>query len=127
MISTDFLFHTEDETLSAFKTIAENGNLPNCLLLHGAGKSDKERLRPIAIELARIGISSIGFDYSGAGSSTLNIPTSISKRTQEADVAIRLLDHEKPMILCGFSMSGQVVIDLLKKHNNVSHIILFAP
>jgi alpha-beta hydrolase superfamily lysophospholipase len=81
----------------------------------------------MAEEFARLGISSIGFDYSGAGSSTSNTPSSIVKRTQEAERALALLDTQKPIILCGFSMSGQIIINLLNNYTNISYIILGAP
>lgn len=127
MQTQTFSFSTPTETLSAFRVIAHDGDTPTCLLLHGAWQSDKERLRPIAWKLADMGISSLGFDFSGHGSSTHNTLNSIAKRVQEAETAITFLDPSKPMILCGFSMSGQVVIDLLERHTNISHIVLFAP
>lgn len=127
MLFKEFSFQTDTETLSAFQVNSQDQDTPTCLLLHGAGKSDKERLRPIAWEFAKLGISSIGFDFSGAGSSTNNIPNSIAKRVQEAEAAIAFLDPKKNIILCGFSMSGQVVINLLQKYTNISHIVFFAP
>jgi len=122
-----FSIQTSDEILSAFQVSSDVNTKPSCVLLHWAGQSNKERLVPIAWELAKIGISSIWFDFSGHGLSTSNTRNSIKKRIYEADCAIQFLDQQKPMILCGFSMSGQVVLNLLSKYTNISHIILFAP
>ncbi|WP_299207385.1 alpha/beta hydrolase [uncultured Dokdonia sp.] len=101
----------------------------SCILLHGAGNSDKNRLIQLGKELTKIGLGSIVFDFSSHGESSHNEPTSLEKRTSEALKIIEHLDSKLPITICAFSMSGQVAINLLqsKIKNRIKNIILFAP
>lgn len=128
MITLDFNFVSGNETISAFKTINDTNSKPACLLLHGAGLSDKERLRTLSYSLGEKGISNMSFDFSGHGKSTNNSPQSIRKRVLESMTAFDLLDKEMPTILCAFSMSGQVALNLIQEYNDsIKYLILFAP
>lgn len=96
------------------------------LVLHGAGKSDSSRTFWLRKYLLSIGIPTLAIDFSGHGKSTHRTPLSIEKRIQEASDAIKVLDSEKDLSLCAFSMSGEVSLRIAS-HISIKNLFLFAP
>ncbi|MDQ1020137.1 alpha/beta fold hydrolase [Streptomyces afghaniensis] len=100
------------------------------VLLHGAGNGSKERLTPFLSEFAAHGCHALAFDFSGHGESTgLLRELSLRRRFEQA---VSVIDaHARvagPLVLVGFSMSGQTVADLVRHYGDrVAALGLCAP
>jgi pimeloyl-ACP methyl ester carboxylesterase/aminoglycoside phosphotransferase (APT) family kinase protein len=100
------------------------------VLLHGAGNGSKDRLVPLLEEFAAHGCHALAFDFSGHGESTgLLRELSLRRRFEQAvsviDARARV---DGPLILVGFSMSGQTVADLARHYGDrVAALGLCAP
>ncbi|MFF5572441.1 alpha/beta fold hydrolase [Streptomyces luteogriseus] len=100
------------------------------VLLHGAGNGSKERLVPLLAEFAAHGCHALAFDFSGHGESTgLLRELSLRRRFEQAvsviDARARV---DGPLVLVGFSMSGQTVADLVGHYGErVAALGLCAP
>ncbi|MCM2580069.1 alpha/beta hydrolase [Streptomyces meridianus] len=100
------------------------------LVLHGAGNGDKERVLPLAEDFAALGHPAVALDFSGHGESSGALPelSLRRRRDQAAGVIEELCDPELPLILVGFSMSGQTVADLIEVYGErVAAVVLCAP
>jgi alpha-beta hydrolase superfamily lysophospholipase len=98
------------------------------LVLHGAGQGSAERYRAICTELAKQGISSTRFDFSGHGESSAHLPNSLAKRLAEALHMLRHECGEQPLYILAASMSGEIAVrlaDLLP--DVVRGLVLIAP
>jgi pimeloyl-ACP methyl ester carboxylesterase len=84
------------------------------VLLHGAGNGSARRLLPLLQEFLVRGCRGLAFDFSGHGESTGLLAESSLKRRFEQAVAVidTWTPAGGPLILVGFSMSGQTVADL---------------
>ncbi|MDN0194654.1 alpha/beta fold hydrolase [Streptomyces sp. S.PNR 29] len=100
------------------------------VLLHGAGKGSKERLLPLLAEFTARGCRGIAFDFSGHGDSTGALrELSLRRRFEQA---VGVIDAQVPaggpLVLVGFSMSGQTVADLARHYGRrVTALGLCAP
>ncbi|MFH9008857.1 alpha/beta fold hydrolase [Streptomyces afghaniensis] len=100
------------------------------VLLHGAGTGSKDRLVPLLEEFAAHGCRALAFDFSGHGESTgLLRELSLRRRFEQAvsviDARARV---DGPLVLVGFSMSGQTVADLARHYGDrVAALGLCAP
>ncbi|MFJ8532709.1 alpha/beta hydrolase [Streptomyces sp. NPDC093591] len=100
------------------------------VLLHGAGNGSKERLVPLLTEFVTRGCRGLAFDFSGHGESTGALrELSLRRRFEQA---VALIDAKVPdggpLILVGFSMSGQTVADLVGHYGaRVAAVGLCAP
>ncbi|MFJ8469164.1 alpha/beta fold hydrolase [Streptomyces swartbergensis] len=100
------------------------------VLLHGAGSGSKERLVPLLSEFAAHGCPALAFDFSGHGESTGLLPElSLRRRFERAVSVIDAHAHvDGPLVLVGFSMSGQTVADLVRHYGDrVAALGLCAP
>ncbi|MCX3288373.1 alpha/beta fold hydrolase [Streptomyces sp. NEAU-H22] len=100
------------------------------VLLHGAGNGGKERLVPLLAEFAAHGCHALAFDFSGHGESTgLLRELSLRRRFEQAVSVIDARAREDgPLVLIGFSMSGQTVADLVRHYGErVAALGLCAP
>ncbi|WP_328908444.1 alpha/beta fold hydrolase [Streptomyces sp. NBC_00234] len=100
------------------------------VVLHGAGSSSMERLLPLVQEFVAHGCRGVAFDFSGHGESTGRLSESSLRRRFEQAVAV--IDAyggaEGPLVLVGFSMSGQTVADLVAHYGDrVAALGLCAP
>lgn len=100
------------------------------VLLHGAGNGSKERLLPLVTDFADQGCRALAFDFSGHGESTGALAELSLRRRFEQAVAV--LDAHAPagdpLVLVGFSMSGQTVADLVRHYGRrVAAVGLCAP
>ncbi|MDH6580255.1 alpha/beta fold hydrolase [Kitasatospora sp. MAP5-34] len=101
------------------------------VLMHGGGRGDsKEPSLPLAVDLAAQGYRVLGLDFTGSGESsgqwselTLN-----RRRDQAASLIESRLPAHAPLILVGFSMSGQTAADLISRFDErVECLALCAP
>ncbi|MCB5908869.1 alpha/beta hydrolase [Streptomyces pinistramenti] len=100
------------------------------VLMHGAGTGDKARNLPFAEDFAAHGHPAVALDFSGHGESTGELPAlSLRRRRDQAAAVIdAAFGAERPLMLVGFSMSGQTVADLLDVYGErVAAIVLCAP
>lgn len=125
--------HTVDgERLSGLSGGAGPGEpaRATAVLLHGAGNGSKERLVPLLEEFAAHGCHALAFDFSGHGESTgLLRELSLRRRFEQA---VSVIDARAgaagPLVLVGFSMSGQTVADLVGHYGDrVAALGLCAP
>ncbi|WDV51187.1 alpha/beta fold hydrolase [Streptomyces coeruleorubidus] len=125
--------HTVDgERLSGLSGAAAPGEpaRATAVVLHGAGNGSKERLVPLLAEFTAHGCHALAFDFSGHGESTgLLRELSLRRRFEQAvsviDARARV---DGPLILVGFSMSGQTVADLARHYGDrVAALGLCAP
>ncbi|MFJ4923598.1 alpha/beta hydrolase [Streptomyces sp. NPDC088725] len=98
--------------------------------MHGAGTGDKERHLPFAVDFAAHGHPAVALDFSGHAESTGELlDLSLRRRRDQAAAVIaEVFGAERPLVLVGFSMSGQTVADLVDLYGNrVAAIVLCAP
>ncbi|MEU1406225.1 alpha/beta fold hydrolase [Streptomyces sp. NPDC005728] len=123
-----FTFPCDGERLSAVS--AGPPGRATVVLLHGAGDSTKERLLPLLAEAVAHGCRALALDFSGHGESTGTLARLSLRRRFEQAVAV--LDAHAPegdpLVLVGFSMSGQTVADLVRHYGRrVAAVGLCAP
>ncbi|MFI6250695.1 alpha/beta fold hydrolase [Streptomyces sp. NPDC051016] len=100
------------------------------VVLHGAGTSSTERLLPLVREFVAHGCRGIAFDFSGHGESTGRLDELSLRRRFEQAVAVidAYAGADGPLVLVGFSMSGQTVADLARHYGDrVAALGLCAP
>ncbi|GAA1305038.1 hypothetical protein GCM10009647_023370 [Streptomyces sanglieri] len=100
------------------------------VLLHGAGTGSKERLLPLVREFVAHGCRAFAFDFSGHGESTGQLgELSLRRRFEQAVAVIEAYaGADGPLVLVGFSMSGQTVADLARHYGDrVAALGLCAP
>lgn len=123
-----FKFKVGSEIIAAHTISSSASEKPHFLFMHGAGKATKERMKFLAHRLAEVGISSLGFDFSGHGESTGNLKeSSLKKRTKEAQSALKFLSNERDITICASSMGAHIALELLKTNPTIKSLILFCP
>ncbi|MGG2464088.1 alpha/beta hydrolase [Streptomyces sp. RGM 3693] len=95
-------------------------SIGTAVLLHGAGTSSTERLLPLVREFVAHGCRGIAFDFSGHGESTGMLSELSLRRRFEQAVAVidGYAGTDGPLVLVGFSMSGQTVADLVRHYGD---------
>ncbi|MEU9401927.1 alpha/beta fold hydrolase [Streptomyces sp. NPDC048242] len=125
----EFTHACDGERLSVVRAGAVPGRA-TAVLLHGAGTGSKDRLLPLAAEFAARGCHALAFDFSGHGDSTGALAElSLRRRYEQATSVIDAhTPADSPLILVGFSMSGQTVADLVRHYGpRVTALGLGAP
>ncbi|WP_329251348.1 alpha/beta fold hydrolase [Streptomyces sp. NBC_01478] len=100
------------------------------VVLHGAGTGSTERLLPLVGEFVAHGCRGIAFDFSGHGQSSGKLGELSLRRRFEQAVAVidAYAGTDGPLVLVGFSMSGQTVADLVRHYGDrVAALGLCAP
>lgn len=100
------------------------------VVLHGAGTSSTERLLPLVRDFVAHGCRGIAFDFSGHGESPGKLGELSLRRRFEQAVAVidAYAGADGPLVLVGFSMSGQTVADLVAHYGDrVAALGLCAP
>ncbi|MEV1068789.1 alpha/beta fold hydrolase [Streptomyces sp. NPDC050263] len=100
------------------------------VVLHGAGNSSSKRLLPLVREFVAHGCRGVAFDFSGHGDSTGTLSELSLRRRFEQAVAVidAYAGATGPLVLVGFSMSGQTVADLVRHYGDrVAALGLCAP
>ncbi|MEV6498034.1 alpha/beta fold hydrolase [Streptomyces prunicolor] len=124
----DFTHDHEGEQLSGVYGGDPSG--VTAVVLHGAGTSSTERLLPLVREFVARGCRGIAFDFSGHGESTGKLAELSLRRRFEQAVAVidAYAAADGPLVLVGFSMSGQTVADLVRHYGDrVAALGLCAP
>ncbi|MER7046641.1 alpha/beta fold hydrolase [Streptomyces jumonjinensis] len=125
--------HAADgERLSIYTVTPRNERAGACgvVIMHGAGTGNKERNLPFAEDFAVYGHPVVALDFSGHGESSGELSDlSLRRRCDQAAAVIgEVFAPERPLILVGFSMSGQTVADLLELYGTrVTAVALCAP
>jgi pimeloyl-ACP methyl ester carboxylesterase len=114
----DFTCAYDGERLSGVRAPGADG--PTAVLLHGAGNGSEKRLRPLLGEFTAHGCQALAFDFSGHGESTGALrELSLRRRFEQATAVIDAqVPPDSPLILVGFSMSGQTVADLVRHYGD---------
>lgn len=96
------------------------------IVLHGAGKSARERFRRLRRALKDSGIPSASFDFIGHGETGGSLlGSTLHERTDQAAAVIRHACRE-PLTLIGASMSGYTAVRLTEEFA-VDNLILLVP
>ena len=102
------------------------GNACRTVVLHGAGKSCRDRFSRMRKSLNVKGLPSVSFDFIGHGETGGEITDStLHSRTEQASTVIRHTCRE-PLTLIAASMSAYTAIRLTEKYA-VKNIILLVP
>ncbi|MFF8590222.1 alpha/beta hydrolase [Streptomyces sp. NPDC015220] len=128
---TPFTLEYDGERLSGVRDDGGTGfEGRTAVLLHGAGNGGKEQLLPLLAEFTARGCGGIAFDFSGHGDSSGSLRELSLRRRLEQAVAV-IDGHVPPggpLVLVGFSMSGQTVADLVGHYGErVAALGLCAP
>ncbi|MDX3226820.1 alpha/beta hydrolase [Streptomyces sp. ME19-01-6] len=137
----EFVHHADGEALSCTsfeptasaepaEPAASRTGRARVVIMHGAGIGSKERSIPLARDFAAAGHPSLAFDFSGHGGSSGNLEElSLERRLRQALGVIEAFAPDGgPLMLVGFSMSGQTVADLTSRlGGRVEAICLCAP
>ncbi|MET7479123.1 alpha/beta fold hydrolase [Streptomyces sp. NPDC005648] len=124
----DFTLDHDGERLSGVYGGDPSG--VTAVVLHGAGDSSMERLLPLVQEFVARGHRGVAFDFSGHGESSGKLSELSLRRRFEQAVAVvdAYGGAEGPLVLVGFSMSGQTVADLVAHYGDrVTALGLCAP
>ncbi|MDX3488288.1 alpha/beta fold hydrolase [Streptomyces sp. ID05-18] len=124
----DFTHDHDGERLSGVYGGDPSGG--TAVVLHGAGNSSTERLLPLVQEFVAHGCRGVAFDSSGHGESSGKLSElSLRRRFEQAVAVIDAYGGaEGPLVLVGFSMSGQTVADLVAHYGDrVTALGLCAP
>lgn len=119
MIELSSFAHGHDgERLSGVLGDGGGPGMPTAVLLHGAGNGSARRLLPLLEEFVVRGCRALAFDFSGHGDSTGRLAElSLRRRFEQAVAVIEARTPAGgPLILVGFSMSGQTVADLARHY-----------
>ncbi|MFF0887901.1 alpha/beta fold hydrolase [Streptomyces sp. NPDC003456] len=125
-----FTHPADGERLAGLRRGADGPGGATAVLLHGAGNGSADRLVPLLEEFAAHGCRALAFDFSGHGRSTgLLRELSLRRRFEQAvSVIDALVPADGPLLLVGFSMSGQTVADLARHYGGrVAAVGLCAP
>ncbi|MFD6025026.1 alpha/beta fold hydrolase [Streptomyces griseoluteus] len=124
----EFTVDCDGERLSAV-CAGDPGAGTTAVLLHGAGTGSKERLLPLLPAFAGRGCHALAFDFSGHGRRTGHLSElSLRRRFEQAVAVIDAHAGAGPLVLAGFSMSGQTVADLVRHYGHrVASVGLCAP
>ncbi|MFJ8613443.1 alpha/beta hydrolase [Streptomyces sp. NPDC003631] len=119
MIGFSSFAHGHDgELLSGIHGGDGDPDAATAVLLHGAGNGSTRRLLPLLEEFVARGCRGLAFDFSGHGESTGRLAELSLKRRFEQAVAVidARTPANGPLVLVGFSMSGQTVADLARHY-----------
>ncbi|MGX9890391.1 alpha/beta fold hydrolase [Streptomyces sp. NPDC002276] len=125
---SDFTHDHDGERLSGVYGGDPSG--VTAVVLHGAGTSSTERLLPLVREFVAHGCRAVALDFSGHGESTGELGELSLRRRFEQAVAVidAYAVADGPLVLVGFSMSGQTVADLVRHYGDrVAALGLCAP
>ncbi|MFF7471701.1 alpha/beta fold hydrolase [Streptomyces sp. NPDC008092] len=121
---TEFTHEYDGERLHGVRTPTTDGTdgtgSPVAVLLHGAGTGNERRLRPLLAEFTAHDCAALAFDFSGHGESSGALAElSLRRRFEQAAAVIDAqAGPDRPLVMVGFSMSGQTVADLVRHYGD---------
>ena len=126
-MNDDFSVDAADQTLRGTVTGNAAGDAPSVLALHGGGQSSRRGIQYLLSALARDGVASASFDFSGHGDSTGQVEgSSLNERMAQA---LAVAGHVAPgrlLSLIGTSMGGHVACSLIERLQPPA-LVLFCP
>lgn len=101
----------------------------DCLVLHGAGAANKERVLPLIECMVSLGYATHAFDAVGHGATGGDLQiSSLRDRSEQAMAVIKARSLKVPVVLVGASMGGFTALDLATRYRlGAKAIILLAP
>ncbi|MET8183498.1 alpha/beta fold hydrolase [Streptomyces sp. NPDC005336] len=132
MIVRNTVHEIDGEKLSVCQVSPEAvaDNAYGVVIMHGAGTGNKTQNLPLARDFSERGHHAFTLDFSGHGESTgaLSELSLQRRRDQAIRVIADAVPKELPLVLIGFSMSGQTVADLVALlGDRVAAVVLCAP
>lgn len=107
--------------------LTETKEKPDLFMLHGAGKSTRQRFDFMREKLLSKGLTSLSFDFPGHGETGGDLSrSSLRERTEIASNIISSYSNGKPISIVGNSMSGYTAVKLTELHD-VENLILIVP
>jgi pimeloyl-ACP methyl ester carboxylesterase len=101
--------------------------LPRLLVLHGAGRSCRERFRDLREHFWARGIGSVAFDCIGHGDTGGDLKTSsLKSRTEQACAVIGAAGLTRPFSVLAASMGGYTAVTLLQRYD-IANLVLIGP
>ena len=120
-------FHIPFEGHTLVGDIASYGEASPIFILHGAGKSNRNRFRPIREDFWAQGIASVAFDLIGHGNTGGELRrSSLISRTQQACAVIDALSLPQPLGILAASMGAYTAVKLLDYYP-VDRLVLMVP
>lgn len=100
---------------------------PRLLMLHGGGRSNRERFRLLREHLFTHGVGSVAFDCIGHGETGGDLKqSSLQRRTAQACAVIAALNLPQPFSVLAASMGGYTAVTLLPRYA-IAALILLGP
>ncbi|HEX4220871.1 MAG TPA: alpha/beta fold hydrolase [Pseudonocardiaceae bacterium] len=129
MRTRQFILETDRERIACTE-LSPDVRRARVLIMHGAGQANQRRYAEFAADLATEGLAVNTFDFSGHGESSGRLADlSLARRLRQAEAVLDAVNEERdPLMLMGFSMSGQTVCDLLAGgRHDVRAVVLGCP
>jgi uncharacterized protein len=100
---------------------------PRLLVLHGGGRSSRERFRLLREYLFTHGVGSVAFDCIGHGETGGDLTqSSLQRRTAQACAVIDAMNLPQPFSILAASMGGYTAVTLLPRYT-IATLILLGP
>jgi pimeloyl-ACP methyl ester carboxylesterase len=126
-MNDDFSVPSGAHTLRGTITGNAAGDAPGLLALHGGGQSSRRGIQYLLAGLARAGVASAAFDFSGHGESTGQVEgSSLNERVAQAMAVAGHVAPGRPLSLIGTSMGGHVACSLIEWLQPLA-LMLFCP
>jgi hypothetical protein len=126
-MSTNEKFELSYKSCSLVGDYTANKKEIDLFMLHGAGKSDRNRFLHIRDKLNDEGLSSLSFDFTGHGETGGELScSSLKDRTEQACSVIDSFKGNDPISLVGNSMSGYTAVKLTEIYE-VENLVLIVP
>lgn len=123
----DFSVPSGAHTLRGTITGNAAGDAPRLLALHGGGQSSRRGIQYLLAGLARAGLASAAFDFSGHGESTGQVEgSSLNERVAQAMAVAGHVAPGRRLSLIGTSMGGHVACSLVERLRPPA-LMLFCP
>jgi len=120
-------FQVDAGTCTLIGDIISNSDLPQALILHGAGNANRGHFRLFREQLLIHGISSAAFDFVGHGDTGGElISSSLISRTRQACRVVDSLNIQQPFSVIGASMGAYTAVKLLEYYQ-IKGLILLVP
>lgn len=126
-MNEDFSVASGTQVLRGTTTNNPAGDVPGVLALHGGGQSSRRGIQYLLAGLARAGLASAAFDFSGHGESTGQVEgSSLNERMAQAMAVAGHVAPGRALSLIGTSMGGHIACSLIERLRP-SGLVLFCP
>ncbi|MGJ7503649.1 alpha/beta hydrolase [Variovorax sp. ZT5P49] len=126
-MNDDFSVTSGAQALRGTITNNPTGDAPCVLALHGGGQSSRRGIQYLLAGLARGGVASASFDFSGHGESSGQLEgSSLNERVAQAIAVAGHVAPGRPFSLIGTSMGGHIACSLIERLQPPA-LVLFCP